>query len=219
MTAEPAVDMRRSPRSNMFIAAALQGEDFSSPVKVRNMSVTGALAEGPTMPRSGAQVRLVRGSLSASARVAWSAQGRCGLHFSSLVCVRDWLAPPANVAQRQVDEVVGLLKLGALPMPKRRTTPADASGGDRQLLYGEDLRRASRLIELLSDELAGDERVVERHLAALQSLDIVIQTVSAVADGLAESADGQAVARRLENLRASCVQALGQQGEPGVGGD
>lgn len=211
MTAVPATESRHSPRSNMFIAAAIQGGGFSSPVKVRNMSVTGALVEGPTMPRPGEQVRLVRGSLSVCARVAWSAEGRCGLHFSSLVCVRDWLAPPANGAQQRVDEAVGLLKLGALPLPERPTASANAPAGDLQPLYGEDLRRASRLIELLGDDLAGDEQVVERHSAKLQSLDIVIQTLSAVADALTEASEDREIARRLENLRASCTQALERQ--------
>src|SRR5574338_707014 len=99
-------EARLGPRTNLFLAAVLHGGKSSSPVRLRNMSSEGALAEGVDVPQAGSEVRLVRGSLAASATVAWSAQGRCGLHFSSPVSVREWLAPPANQDQQRVDDAV-----------------------------------------------------------------------------------------------------------------
>lgn len=69
-------DLRGTARSNMFLAAVLEGPGFSGPVKVRNMSSAGALVEAACLPDTGASVHLLRGSLSVSALVAWSAPGR-----------------------------------------------------------------------------------------------------------------------------------------------
>src|SRR6185312_726100 len=89
-----SADPRAEPRTNMFLGAVIRSAGLSFPVKVRNMSVSGALAEGRDLPEEGAEVELVRGSLAVSATVAWCSEGRCGLRFLSLACIRDWLAPP-----------------------------------------------------------------------------------------------------------------------------
>jgi hypothetical protein len=192
----------------MFIAALLQGPGFSIPVKVRNMSMSGALVEAPTVPATGSEARLVRGSLAMPCTVAWSAEGRCGLRFSALACVRDWLSPPANEGQQRVDEVVSLLKLGAVPLPPRSASDSDSLSEAKLAILGADLHRVARLIQNLGDELAADARVLETHAGALQNVDIGVQTLAVIADAMAGPADDQAVATRLESLRASCMQAL-----------
>ena len=201
-------DSRGASRSNMFIAAVLVAPDGAVPVKVRNMSATGALVEAATVPLPETEVRLVRGTLEIGGAVAWSAEGRCGLHFSSLACVRDWLAPAANRDQQRVDEMVSLLKLGAVPLPKRSKPETDCPADAMPAILGADLHRLSRLVERLGNELAGDTLVLESHAQALQSVDIVVQTLAVIGNALAGSCDGQATAARLENLRASCTQAL-----------
>ena len=205
---EPSRDPRGAARSNMFLAAVLHGPDGAVPVKVRNMSATGALIEGATVPSLETAVRLVRGSLAISCVVAWSAEGRCGLHFSSLACVRDWLAPAANRDQQRVDEMVSLLKLGAVPLPQRPKIEAHCPADARSAILGADLHRVSRLIEKLGDELAADAAVLASHAGALQNVDIAVQTLAAIGHALAGASDEQAIASRLESLRASCTQAL-----------
>ena len=193
----------------MFLGAVVRGPGLSVPVKVRNMSVTGALIEGAAMPESGAQVELIRGSLVVPATVAWSAEQRCGLRFSSLVCVREWLAPQTASAQQRIDDAVRLLKLGALPMPQRPDAQAELSAGAPQSLqFGEDLRRVSRLIENLGQELANDTNILMQHGEKLQNLDIALQMVAVVADALSGSLDADAISARMANLRASCAAAL-----------
>lgn len=203
-----AADPRAEARTNLFLGAVVRAPGLSLPVKVRNMSASGALVEGTGLPEEGAEVQLLRGSLHLSATVAWSAEGRCGLRFSSLACVRDWLAPPANPGQQRVDEAVRVLKLGAVPMPQRRTSQVVTPNGNELIQFGDDLRRAMRLVKDLCHELSSDDEVVTRHAEKLQNMDIVQQTVAAVADALEGEMDENTTASRLGSLRASCAAAL-----------
>jgi hypothetical protein len=207
MNQPQTADPRENPRTNMFLGAVIREPGLSFPVKVRNMSVSGALVEGAALPEEGAEVQLVRGSLALSATVAWSAAGRCGLRFSSPACVRDWLAPSANAAQQRVDEAVRVFKCGAVPMPQRPATRNEQSGSET-VQFAEDLRRATRLLEHLSQELSNDTDVVIRNAGRLQNLDIALQILAVVAEGLAHGTRDGAVCARLGNLRASCAAAL-----------
>lgn len=201
-------DPRAEPRTNLFLGAVIRSAGLSLPVKVRNMSVSGALVEGADLPDEGAEVKLVRGSLALCATIAWSANGRCGLRFSTLACVRDWLAPPTNPLQQRVDEAVRVLKLGAVPIPKRPASQGGAQSGSEFAHFSEDLRRAMRLVKDLCHALSSDDEVVIRHAEKLQNMDIVQQTVAAVAEALAGAMDESVAATRFVSLRASCAAAL-----------
>lgn len=201
-------DPRAEARTNLFLGAVIRAPGLSLPVKVRNMSASGALVEGTGLPEEGAEVQLVRGSLQLSATVAWSAEGRCGVRFSTLACVRDWLAPPTNPGQQRVDEAVRVLKLGAVPMPRRPASQSPAPNGSQLVQFGDDLRRAMRLVKEVCHELSSDDEVVMHHAKKLQNMDIVQQTVAAIADALEAPMDESFVATRLESLRASCAAAL-----------
>lgn len=207
MNQGPAVEARANARSNMFLAAVLRGDNFSAPVKVRNMSPNGALVEAAAVPDRGAEVQLIRGSMIVPATVIWSAAGRCGLRFGSLACVRDWLTPVSNSVQQQVDDAVRLLKLGAVPMPRSAVQSGDRKPAPEE--FGRDLRSAARLIEMLGDVLSSDEQVLSRHGDRLQNLDIALQMIAAVAEAL--DSGGASVAERLQNLRASCAAAVQKQ--------
>ena len=74
----------------------------------------------------------------------------------------------------------------------------------------DDLKRVSRLLEMLGDALAGDPAIVTAHGVTLQNLDIALQTLTALA-ATVEGGDPGDAARsllRLEELRLSCGQAL-----------
>ena len=200
---DPAADGRSAPRSNMFIAAVLKGAAFSIPVRIRNMSSSGALIEGAAVPDGGSTTRLIRGPLMIPATVVWSAEGRCGLRFSSLVSVREWLAPPSNREQQRVDDTIRVVKAGAIPLP--RTDAHDATSPAELEL---DLRNACRLLQAHCEDVLDDPQALARYGDRLQNLDIVIQTVTAVANMLACDGDEQSTASRLQNLRVSSRQAL-----------
>jgi hypothetical protein len=202
-SADRGIEARSSPRTNLFLAAVLRGPKYSAPVKLRNMSSTGALVEAAAIPPVKSEVRLVRGSLMVPASVVWSTEGRCGLRFSSLVSVQEWMAPPANREQERVDEAVRLIKSGAIPFP-----PAPGPEIANQAQFGSDLRSIARLLELLAEHLVSNEETVLAHGDELQNLDVAVQTLNAVASSLADDADEPSMVTRIDNLRASYRRAL-----------
>ena len=190
----------------MFLAALLQTERFSVPAKIRNMSSTGALVETATVPEPGSAVRLVRGCLAVPAHVVWASKGRCGLRFSSFVSVQHWLAAPANAEQRRIDDVVQLIKAGAIPLPVGGEPNPHVTS--QQL--GFDLKAACRLLDAHCDDVMNDESAIARYGERLQNLDIALQTIAVVADLLVGGSDERSTASRLENLRVSSRQAIEQ---------
>lgn len=199
----------------MFIAATMYWDGHRNPVKVRNMSLTGALVESPVVPATGTSILLMRGSFSAGGRVVWADKNRCGLHLLETINVRDWLAPPSNTEQQRVDQIVTLVKAGAVPLPtgtfngrpERPALPASLTN-DR---LTEDLGMVSQLMEDLGDDLASEPETLMRHATKLQNLDIATQMLTAICNEIraTDQGDGSRMAR-LEDLRTSCGQALGK---------
>lgn len=185
----PAVDAREAPRLSIFLAATLYCDGDSSPVRIRNIAATGALVEAAIAPPVGRLVQLVRGGLIVHGLVAWSANGRCGLKFSGSVDVDQWRATPANREQQRVDEVVRLVKAGAVPLPVSSLAQPQEREADchSEGQLCSDLRRASVLLDNLGEILASDPYVVTRHGAALQNVDIAKQVIDAVQAALAST--------------------------------
>lgn len=168
------------------------------------MSGSGALVEGAAVPEGGAFVHLIRGQLTVAADVVWSAGGRCGLRFASLVSIQEWLAPPANREQRRVDDAMRVMKAGAIPLPLG-PLPHDASS---EVELATDLGAVAKLLEAHCEDLLVDPQALVRYGDRLQNLDIVLQTIGAVADMLSGKGDEQVIASRLQNLRVSARQAV-----------
>lgn len=204
-----AVDARGSTRASLYLAAALYCDGSSSPVKIRNISSTGALVEGAVIPSIGTLVQLVRGGLIVHGLVAWSVDGRCGLKFSGCVDVQQWRAAPNNSEQQRVDEVVRLVRAGAVPLavPQPSQLRPHESCEPGETLSG-DLRRASELLDNLGGALASDVDIVTRHGPALQNLDIAMQVIAAVEAVIAGRSDLEIDSTKLPGLRRSADQAL-----------
>ncbi len=201
-------DARGANRASIFLAAVLHVEGSAAPVKIRNIAPTGALVEGPLAPAVGTSVQLVRGGLIAHALVAWSADGRSGLKFTACVDVQQWRATPANSEQKRVDDVIRLVKAGAVPLPvppiAGMASPPEAKGTD----LAADLGRARELLNQLGSALASDCIVVTSHGTSLQKLDIAMQVIAAVAAIIAGNSDGASDPLKLSGLRKSMDQAL-----------
>jgi hypothetical protein len=72
---------RRSRRSPVLLAAAVEVAGAQVAVKLRNLSEEGALIEGETLPPEGSKTVFERNELSVSGRVVW-VQGRyAGIAF------------------------------------------------------------------------------------------------------------------------------------------
>lgn len=205
-----AAEERAAARASIYLAAALYCDGSSSPVKIRNMSTTGALVEGAVLPSAGALVQLVRGRLIVHGLVAWSAGSRCGIKFSGCVDVQQWRAAPANNEQQRVDETVRQLKAGAAPPQSSHSQPSPQLGNCAGTELSQDLQRALKLLERLSGTLAGDLEIVERHGPTLQNLDIAMQAIAAVDAIIAGRSDLEIDGVKLLALRKSADQALRQ---------
>jgi hypothetical protein len=174
-----------------------------APVKIRNMSSSGALIEGPGLPEGGTFIRLLRGRLVAPAYVIWSYGGRCGVRFALQVSVTEWMAPPSNREQQRIDDAIRLLKAGAIPLGP---TEAELANDEGQL--GRDLRDVYRLLDAHGDSIACDPAYVTRFGEQLQNLDIALQMVATIADALVSGLNDPRPLSRLQSLRTSCREAV-----------
>ncbi|MEO6581915.1 MAG: PilZ domain-containing protein [Sphingomicrobium sp.] len=72
---------RQSRRSNVLLAASIEAMGAVITVKLRNLSVEGALIEGAGLPVEGSEVLFRRNDLSVSSRVAWVHGNHAGVAF------------------------------------------------------------------------------------------------------------------------------------------
>lgn len=201
---DTAAEGRDQARSSMFIAAVLRSGSEQVPVKVRNMSLNGALIETPLAPPTGTEVQLIRGALVASGTVMWSYDNRCGLRFTSNISIKQWLEAPSKAEQQRVDEIVSLVKAGAIPGALNgRHKPGSKKAYESQLV--DSLSEVVKLLRHLEGDLCSSPETLERHGPSLQNLDIAMQVVNAV---LSELSGDQGPGANLDDLRLVCAQAL-----------
>lgn len=154
---------RSEERTHLFLDATWAGEagrgaqPTAIPVRVRNLSATGALIEGVMLPLAGAQVTLRRGECEATGRTMWVAPGRCGLEFDAPIRVASWL--PARNAPRHtgVDH--------ARQVPRTQLGTMREAGGDMPSLpVPTSLTKAQALAELVT--VQGDLATLRDRLAS-----------------------------------------------------
>lgn len=83
--------LQRSPRRKVVLTGMLQSLAGTQQVSVRNLSATGALIEGTTVPPEGREVILKAGKLDCFCRVVWAEGNRCGLEFDEPIAMADVL--------------------------------------------------------------------------------------------------------------------------------
>lgn len=189
----------------------MQAGAEQAPVKVRNLSSTGALIETPIAPVEGTTVHLLRGPLIAEGTVIWSSSKRCGLRFSSEVSLKDWLAAPAAVHQQRVDEMVALAKAGQLSGPPELAVSQDVARAARlQADVQGDLEAVIALLQDLENDVASSSETVARHGMKLQNLDLAMQMLRAMsAETAPDSTRVSVSSAKLKDLRVACATALG----------
>jgi hypothetical protein len=171
MNPAPSSDHRVESRSNIFVMATMYAGGGSTPVRVRNMSRTGALVEAPGLPAVGTSARLSRGSLTVGCDIMWMGDGKAGLHFSDPVTVNDWIPlGKRGSGQQLIDEIVHRARLGG----KAQAAPATVEIGDEMV-------QLRQMLERVGEELAFDPAVLTRHGPALQTLDAVVHALSRLA--------------------------------------
>lgn len=199
-------EARIAPRTNMFIAAVLHGSSGACPVRIRNMSRSGALIEGPVLPPQGEHVALVRSDLRVTGKVAWRTNGRCGVRLDSAVAVAQWMTNPTNRKQSQVDHIVAEIKSG-VSGDMARSVPSfrhDPSADVR-----EDIEHLRLMIEATGEDLASIPETLVRHASSLQHLDLAVQMLDALTQAVDPDPElRRAGAIRLHSLRQGQEKAL-----------
>lgn len=168
-----AVELRSAARTNLLLAATLHSADIGHPVKIRDLSATGARIETSLVTEVGTGVTLVRGRLSVDARVSWHAERFCGLSFTSPVSIQDWMTNPVILERRRGRPRV------AIEGDVSDSAAAHSEVGKARA--AEDLRRVSSLLGTLGEALASDPEVVLKHRIPLHNLGLAAQTLAALA--------------------------------------
>lgn len=171
------IEHRHDTRTHLFVVATLCWGTGTEAVHVRNMSSKGALIEAKVLPKLGSLVVLKRGSIEASARVAWTAARRAGLTFGGMVNVPDWMAKRANSHQHRIDEIVSQLKSEEGLPDKEELGPSSGLAGPSDTHEQLELLRAD-LIQL-GNILVADIILVATH-PEIQLVDIAVQRVEKI---------------------------------------
>lgn len=212
--AEKGAEDRASPRTNLLLAANAEVGGRTLPVRIRNLSETGAMVEGAGLPDAGMKLVLARGDLHVSAVVAWAAGGRRGVKFDGPTPVEEWTggAKPRPLDctglrdQRRVDALQAEARgEAASGQALRAAAPAEPSvvSPDLDARLAHEIGYVQRLLENLGDELIKDLFLVQRHGQSLQSLDLVSQILGHVA-AILQAEDKAAVIDQIgmEDLKA-----------------
>ncbi|HYE26737.1 MAG TPA: PilZ domain-containing protein [Allosphingosinicella sp.] len=208
---EKGPEDRASPRTNLLLAATVEAGGRILPVRIRNLSETGAMIEGAGLPDAGMKLVLARGDLHVSAVVAWAAGSRRGVKFDGPTPVHEWTggAKPKPLEctglrdQRRVDAIQAEARAEAASCRTLRAPtaavppPAPVVTPDLDARLAHELGYVQRLLEKLGDELINDSFLVQRHGQSLQNLDLVGQILGHVAAVL------------LADDKAATVEAIG----------
>ena len=172
-------DSRGGRRSNVFLTATLVMARGSVAVRVRNISVRGALIDGADLPPEGAPVDLRRGSLIAHGEIAWHSADQCGIRFDADIDVDSWTRRVGHSGQQTVDQLVALVRrptvaAAAPPVPPASPVPAAASP-DSLTQISADLAEAC-------ERLAARPDVLNLCAEELQELDAIAQRLRDVVE-------------------------------------
>jgi hypothetical protein len=179
MTQRPN-DGRTSQRTSLFAAAILESGAIRFPIRIRNISSTGALLQGDALPRAGTFVRLIRGGLTASGDIRWTQGGKAGLSFTDPVEVEAWLRSCASKAHQQgVDAMVTAIRSGVRGPGPAGEHQGSAASGDSLASPG-DLGEIRRAIAAIAERLAADPAVLERHGGDIQQLDGIVSILTSL---------------------------------------
>lgn len=161
---------RVDSRSNVFLMASLMGNSMSCPVRIRNLSVNGALLEGGSLPAPGATSDLRRGSLRARGEIAWRRDRFCGIRFASAIDVAEWIRRAGTEAQQSVDAEIARAR--GHPDIQARSRPKTGECVDVSAVSSELLEICERIAALpdMSTELAVEVMKIELAARSLQSV-------------------------------------------------
>ncbi|MDX3909678.1 MAG: PilZ domain-containing protein [Sphingobium sp.] len=177
----------RSSRTNLLLSGTIEAPGIKAPVRIRNLSETGALLEGAALPAVGDPLVLRRLQMEMAARVVWSENGRCGISFDGTISVAgwregNWIAPVVSSDQARADSIQAAARAGTLA-----ESDAEKQARDRVTRRALDRRIAAELVairdmlENMGSQLSEVPAVVEGHPTTLQNFDLACQTLAHLA--------------------------------------
>lgn len=175
----------RASRKNLLLGATIEAGSLKAPVRLRNLSTTGAMLEGSTLPDPGVKLVLQRSEIRVGAIVVWHVQGRCGVRFDDATAsVDEWVAGvrapsfKGHQGQARVDAIQSAVRSGgALPAEAPAALVAGLSVAELEARLAEEIVYVRRLLDTLGEEIAEDPIVLQRHMQALQNLDRASQVL------------------------------------------
>lgn len=184
----------RATRKNLMLTASIESAGTKAPVRIRNLSETGAMLDGAALPAPGASLLLVRADIQVSANVIWCTGGRCGICFDNVAAsVDEWVAGKraavfaGQQGQARVDAIQRVVRSGAM-LPSEPATPTGTaiSVADLERRIAEEIVHVQRLIDALGEELIEDPVMLQRHSQVLQNLDRASQMLEHLGKVLGE---------------------------------
>lgn len=199
----------RAPRKNLLLTATIRSGGVSAPVRIRNLSVKGAMVDAKALPEPGATVVLQRLEIEMRGVVVWRTEGRCGIHFEGAASVDEWVAgrrAPAAIfglGQSRVDQIQAAIRSGR-DIADEETAVADSPEliTDVEARVAEELDHVQRMLDGVAGDLIDDAALVQRHSEALQRFDNACQILNQLSSILKATDRPAAIAAvNLEALR------------------
>lgn len=188
--------VRSMSRTRLFLAATIRFDRVSAPIRLRDLSTSGARIEGPRLPAVGVAVQIDRGALNCNGTIVWRDSKGCGVRFDDPLDLDAWMPGLAARDQGAVDELVEAVQTGeaeVLPFPTPASLPPPSIQTLLPARLAEELAYVARMLESLGEELCGEPLLVMRHAAKLQDLDISAQILGHVAAVLVADRPEQAI--------------------------
>ena len=199
----------RAPRKNLLLTATIRSGGVSAPVRIRNLSVKGAMIDAKALPEPGASVVLQRLEIEMRGVVVWRTEGRCGIHFEGAASVDEWVAgrrvPAAifGLGQSRVDQIQAAIRSGRdIADEDRAVASSPELITDVEARVAEELDHVQRMLEGVAGDLIDDAALVQRHSEALQRFDNACQILNQLSAILKATDRPAAIAAvNLEALR------------------
>ncbi len=191
----------------------IEAGTLKAPVRIRNLSESGALLEGAAFPNVGGELTLRRLEIEIGATVIWRTESRCGVKFDGKTSVAEWVAGSRSRTshdhdQARVDSIQAAVRAGS-PVSSSDAPVALPGGMDDGLdsRIAEELSYVRRLLENVGDELSDAPIIMQRYSRSLQSFDIACQILGHLSTILAAQNRGAAVnAVGMQDLRARLLR-------------
>lgn len=174
----PRASRRVHERTRMFITASLSSAATTGSVRVRNLSVSGALLESDDLPPVGARIKLRKGDLSATGKIVRLDGRLAGVHFERPITPVDWLPNKAR-SQLMVDTAFQTIKPLYEGGPPKENAALNSRAEARALPSSEasrdEIEGIAEMLDALADQMSEDPAIIASYLDKLQVLDVASQ--------------------------------------------